>query len=298
MIRIGFNLDDMQSELLCVRKNRRFVMRCTEERAHELVENAYSADQLTKFVHKYGLCDVCNFTGLDMSASRVIVNCVITVMYKYPCLRGSMCYIGSKKGYMVLLKNFSAYDEYTLKSLGVQHICDSNTAKSVGEAMISMLSEADKDSEANVLAQAVSGVGLLDGILLDENDFSTSRFLQIKKNLRQSVKSKFSPEGCDSVTSVIYHELGSCLIICVMLVQIKKYLSSMKKVLNMISVKRYPHMLPRQSRSISPRGLLNLCPIPLRVKRRALLLIQLQDVINRLLRKDKIILRSSYYGKH
>lgn len=211
MISIGFNLDDMQSELLCVRKNRRFVMRCTEERAHELVENAYSADQLTKFVHKYGLCDVCNFTGLDMSASRVIVNCVITVMYKYPCLRGSMCYIGSKKGYIVLLKNFSAYDEYTLKSLGVQHICDSNTAKSVGEAMISMLSEADKDSEANVLAQAISGVGLLDGILLDENDFSTSRFLQIKKNLRQSVKSKFSPEGCDSVTSVIYHELGHML---------------------------------------------------------------------------------------
>ena len=80
MMHIEFNLNDIQQELLCVRKNRKFVMRCTEERAHELVENAYSADQLTTFVHKYGLCDVCNFTGLDMSASRVIVNCVLTVM--------------------------------------------------------------------------------------------------------------------------------------------------------------------------------------------------------------------------
>lgn len=211
MIRMGFDLDDMQSELLCVRKNRRFVMRCAEERAHELVENAYSVDQLTTVVRKYGLCDVCNFTGLDMSASRVIVNCIITAMYKYPFLRGSMCYIGSKKGYMILLKNFSGYDEYTLKSLGVQHICDSNTARSVGEAMIGMVFEADRDADANVVAQAVSGVGMLDGILLDEDNFSTSRFLQIKKNLKQSVKSKFSPEGCDSVTSVIYHELGHML---------------------------------------------------------------------------------------
>ena len=211
MIRIEFNLDDMQSELLRVRRSRRFVMRCTEERAHELVENAYTVDQLTTVVRKYGLCDVCNFTGLDMSASRVIVNCVIRVMYKFPCLRGLMCYIGSKKGYMILLKNFSGHDEYTLKTLGVQLICNCDTVISVGEAMISMISEADKNSDANVLAQAVSGIGLLDGILLDEDDFSTSRFLQIKKNLRQSVNSKFSPEGCDSVTSVIYHELGHML---------------------------------------------------------------------------------------
>lgn len=211
MIHIKFCINETQRELLGIRKDRRFVMRCEEGQLHELVENAFSEDQLLAIVKKYGLCDVCNFSGLNMSVSRIAVNCVISALYKYPRLRGAMCYVGSKKGYLSMLKKFSEHDEDTLKLLGVQYICDGSTARSLGQAVTELISEPDEDPQENVLAHAISGMGLLDGILLDENDFGTEKFLQIKRSLKQNVRSGYSPKGCGSVASVIFHEIGHLL---------------------------------------------------------------------------------------
>lgn len=203
-----FYMNNEQSDLLNRRKNRKFIMRCLKEYAYEQLESIYSVDQLSSFVRKHGFCDICDFSGLNISAARTIVNCVIAVIYKYPYLRGTMCYVGSKNGYVAMLKKFTRYDPQTLKLLGVQHICDNAMAQSIGQTLLELISEQTESATNNVLAQAISGMGLVDGILLDENDFSTTRFLQIKKNLLECEKSGFYPRGCNSVSSVIYHELG------------------------------------------------------------------------------------------
>ena len=62
-----FYMNNEQSDLLNRRKNRKFIMRCLKEYAYEQLESIYSVDQLSSFVLKYGFCDICDFSGLNIS---------------------------------------------------------------------------------------------------------------------------------------------------------------------------------------------------------------------------------------
>lgn len=208
---IQFHLDPVQQELLDVRGQRRFVMRCSEERLHEQAEEAYSLGEMRALVKKYGLCDMCDFSGLNVSAAKILINCAVTALYRYPCLRGKMCYLGSRGGYVRMLRRLSEHDADTLRALGVQHICDDALARSLGQTVGELVAEREEGDGSNILAEAISCMGLVDGILLDEADFSTQRFLQVKEELASSVRAKHSPIGCASVSAVIYHEIGHLL---------------------------------------------------------------------------------------
>ena len=210
MKQMGFEIGALQNELWQVRKQRRFVMRSSEERLHELAENAWSEDSLAQLVRKYGLCDVCDFSGLNISAARVLVNCAIAALYRYPLLRSRFCYLGSQKGYVALVKKLTQCDAETMKALGLQHICGAELARSFGQGLLEFMAEPSRGT-GNVLAQAVLAGGFLDGVLLDERDFSTERFREIKESLEESVRIGHFAKDCASVSAVIFHEIGHLL---------------------------------------------------------------------------------------
>ena len=185
-------------------------MRSSEERLHELAENAWSEDSLAQLVRKYGLCDVCDFSGLNISAARVLVNCAIAALYRYPLLRSRFCYLGSQKGYVALVKKLTQCDAETMKALGLQHICGAELARSFGQGLLEFMAEPSRGT-GNVLAQAVLAGGFLDGVLLDERDFSTERFREIKESLEESVRIGHFAKDCASVSAVIFHEIGHLL---------------------------------------------------------------------------------------
>ena len=211
MFNISFELNDKQSELLDVRLERSLYKLCSEEKLHSLIGSAICESELSAIIKKYGLSDVCDFSGLHISVAKCLVDCVVTMLYRYPKLRSRLCFIGSKKGYVNTVSKLIDGESALLKSLGLQYILSKDTAKQIGQAIVGMFDESTETAEHNTLAQAVSLMGILDGILLDESDFGQRDIRQIKMLLECSVLASHSPKGCASVESVIYHELGHLL---------------------------------------------------------------------------------------
>ncbi len=211
MVVLELSLGEQEEELLELRQKRKFLLRCEESRLHSLVDEAFNESALKALARKYNLCDVCDFSGLNISAARVLINCIISVLYRFPYLRSKTCFLGSKRAYLSLLHAIAAGDEEALRSLGVQHICNRETAGSVGKGTLRMLENMRESEGANTLAVAVYACGIADGIVVDEADFSTERFLAVRQELAENERIGHSPKKCDTVSSVIYHEIGHLL---------------------------------------------------------------------------------------
>lgn len=211
MVEVEFSLGEQEEALLELRQKRRFLLRCEESKLHSLVDDAFNEIALKAVARKYNLCDVCDFSGLNISAAHVLMNCVVSVLYRFPYLRSKMCFLGSRRAYITLLRAIAADDEQALRALGVQHICDREFAESFGQGMLRVVDETRESKGTNTLAFAVSACGIADGIVVDEADFSTERFLAVRKELAEGVRCGNSPQKCDTVASVIYHEIGHLL---------------------------------------------------------------------------------------
>lgn len=210
MIEIKYTLQEQQAELLKVRTNRKMYKLCPESLLLARVSSAVCESELYDIVKKYNLCDVCDFEGLHISVAKIMVKCVVSVLYKYPRIRGTVNFIGSRKGYMSLLDRLADYDFSTVKDLGVQYIADSNLLCILSNSLKELFSDFS-NKNVNALAQAISAMGIADGILLDDEDFSSKEIRQIKIELERAVATKQFPQGCASVESVIYHEMGHLL---------------------------------------------------------------------------------------
>lgn len=211
MIEISFALNRQQSELLNIRTKRQLYRLCSEEKLHSLIKSAVHESELVAIIKKYGLSDVCDFTGLHISVAKKLTDCIVTVLYRYPRLRSRVCFIGSYKGYEKAIKRLVAADGEFLKMLGVQHILTSANARQFGEAVNALLGEIQELDGENILAQAISFCGIFDAIIIDERDFGARDIRQIKIELESSVLASHFPKGCASIESVIYHEIGHLL---------------------------------------------------------------------------------------
>lgn len=212
MIEFSFELGAQQSELLNVRLKRKFYKLCQEAKLHSLINSAICESELAAIIKKYGLSDVCDFSGLHISVAKRLTDCVVTALYMYPKLRSRICFIGSKKGYMNALSKLSAYDGEFIKSLGVQYVLSEASAAKIGQVVADLLND-DKDEwdGQNTLAHAMYVCGVLDGIILDDKDFGKNDILQIKLKLKMDALVSHSPKDCASIESVIYHEIGHLL---------------------------------------------------------------------------------------
>lgn len=210
MIEIRYEITEKQEQMLHDRCRRVLFMRCSEAALQSRIASAICESELHEIIKKYDLCDICDFSGLHISVAKMLVKCVITVLYKYPRLRGGMNFIGSRRGYFTLLDAVIKSDAKAVKELGMQYIMNAESMQSVGLASKELL-ERSSSSEGNTLAQAVAIMGILDGIMIDEEDFNSKEFRKIKIELERAVATKQSPQGCASVEAVIYHEIGHLL---------------------------------------------------------------------------------------
>lgn len=210
MKELRFTINNKQEQLLNVRAKRTLYKLCSEAALQSRVAAAICESELREIIKKYDLCDVCDFTGLHISVAKVLVKCVVAVTYKYPRLRSRMNFIGSRKGYMSLLDKLAGGDAETIKSLGMQYIADRGSINAVSNAAKELLCKSSTN-QGNTLAQAIWVMGILDGIIIDEEDFNNKEFRQIKIALERAVEMKQSPQGCASVEAVIYHETGHLL---------------------------------------------------------------------------------------
>ncbi|MGN1061440.1 MAG: hypothetical protein ACI4QN_06885 [Candidatus Coproplasma sp.] len=211
MIGISFKLNGQQAELLDVRAKRELYKLCPESKLHSLISSAICESELTSIIKKYGIGDVCDFSGLHISVSKHLTDCIVTALYMYPKLRSRICFIGSKKGYEYALEKFIAYDDTFIKSLGVQYILSQASAKQIGQGVSKIINETSGRNGGNMLAQAINVGCVLDGIVLDDKDFEKNDIRQIKIELERSVLASHSPKDCASVKSVIFHEIGHLL---------------------------------------------------------------------------------------
>lgn len=211
MLNLSVKFNDQQLELLDIRKSRQLYKLCSELKLHSLIGATTCESELVSIVKKYGISDMCDFTGLHISVSQKLTDCIVTVLYKYPRLRSRICFIGSRKGCLDSMSKLISADDGVIRSFGIQHILTGENARQIGQAITEMLSESDDSYEANVLAQAITTCGLIDGIMVDERDFGTKNIWKKQIELQASVFMKHSPKGCASVDSIIYHEIGHLL---------------------------------------------------------------------------------------
>ncbi len=210
MIELRFTVNKQQEQLLNVRTKRTLYKLCSEAALQSRIASAICESELYEVIKKYDLCDVYDFSGLHISVAKMLVKCVITVIYRYPRLRSRMNFIGSVKGYKALLDKLAENDSATIKTLGMQYIANRESITAISKATKALLNKTT-NQDGNTLAQAISVMGILDGILLDEEDFSNREFRQIKISLEHAVAIRQSPQGCASVEAVIYHEIGHLL---------------------------------------------------------------------------------------
>lgn len=161
-------------------------------------------------IRKYDLCDLYDFSGLHISVAKMLVKCVIKVSYRYPRLRSRMNFIGSRKGFLSLLERLADCDISTVKRLGIQYIADDDLIRGLSETSKKLI-EMSSSGDGNVLAQAITVMGILDGIILDEQDFGSRELHQARVELENAVATGQSPQGCASVEAVVYHEIGHLL---------------------------------------------------------------------------------------
>lgn len=213
MYRIQFKLDKLQEELLDARLERKFLIRCSEERVREQIDAAESEDKLCAVVKKYGLCDIFVPSGLDISVQKELLHCIVTTIFKYPRMKSKLCFVGSQKGYLDTMNKFMNMDAGVMKTLGLQYIISEQSAKNIGKATIEYVttnSFKERITE-NKLANAIDCCGFVDGIMMDEKDFSTRKLKGTILGIKHAMSSGWYSSDSNPIKSIIYHELGHSL---------------------------------------------------------------------------------------
>lgn len=211
MIEVSYKLDKQQKELLDIREKRQMYMLCSESKLHSMIGASICESELISLTKKYGICDVCDFSGLHISVSKRLLDRVVEVMYRYPRLRSRICFLGSRKGYLDLVDKLISADDAEIKSLGIQYIFSKENTRQIGQAIKELFDSQILKSDEVLLAQTILTGGAVDGIMIDDRVFGARDIRQAKIDLEKSVLVSHSPNGCDSIDGPIYHEIGHTL---------------------------------------------------------------------------------------
>jgi hypothetical protein len=207
---VVLDLTPTQVDLLNARFIRSFMIRCRKERIFDEIENATDGDALELVARRYGLCDTCEFSDLDLYGVKRLLMVVVELLYKYPRLRSRFCYIGSHAGFKAKVDRLRMGDAAMLREFALHYICDRETTKALGALAYNAM-EALMSAHDSYIATAVSMFGLFDAVLLDQNDYSGYAYVQMLSDLRRNERKGFHPQGCASPESVVYHEIGHML---------------------------------------------------------------------------------------
>ena len=200
-------LDRHQYSLLNKRFVRQFLVLCSETRLVEMIDKASKYQELESIAKKYSLCDSCDFSDINIYGAKRALKVFVRILYKYPKLRGKFCYIGSPIGYQKKMERLASGDVEILKEFGLQYICEEKISLQLG-VLMSKLAKSIVDGDDSYIAMAVSAYGLFDAVLLDSQDYEGYAYIKLVSDLKHNMIHGFSPRGCYTPESVIYHEIG------------------------------------------------------------------------------------------
>lgn len=207
---ITLNLTLHQTKLIKSRFERQFYIRCKEERMIYFIEEAANYRELEGLAKKYGLCDLCDFSDINLYGIKRMLRVIVTSLYRYPKLRQKFCFLGSHDGYMRAIDRLCMGDVSILHSFGLEYICSEKMAKDLG-FFLSGLMKPMLLTEESYIATAVSAFGFFDAILFDKNDYEGYAYIKMISLLRENEKMGFHPKGCANAESVVFHEIGHML---------------------------------------------------------------------------------------
>lgn len=204
---VTLKLTDTQWNLLNQRLNRVFIKKCSFESMINKIDMAKASSELEEVAEKNFICDVSDFSDLNVAAAKKALKIVVKCLYQFPKLRSRLCYIGSHLTYAKHITSLVNGDSTTLKDFNLHYICSEKSAKDLGKVVYGMVSEYIEHPEI-FIAAAMQTCGFFDAIILDKNDYVGFSLMKLSQNMKRDVETGFHPKGCENLDSVIYHEIG------------------------------------------------------------------------------------------
>ena len=203
-------LNGEQRKLLSARLERSFFIRCGKQ---SLLIKIYAAEDcrtLEEIAIKYYFCDVCDLTEVNLLAAKRALAVIADVMYRYPKLRSRVCFVGAHIGFGRTLKKLEYGEADIIKRYGLQYIIPESQISELGGFVYRKFMEVTND-HSKYVASTMAAFGLLDAVLLDQNDYGTAEYLKYIVSMGECEKSGYHPKGCANPEYVMYHELGHAL---------------------------------------------------------------------------------------
>lgn len=193
------------------RLQRRYKPTESIEDMRSAIASACSLDELVDFSLDNGLCDYCDFSGLNLECARSLVLAVTESCFRYPLLRANTCFIGSISGLQERMCSAASGSEEIIVQFELEGIIrGGESVKKLGKEGLKALANAYKRRD-EVLAFAYSLGGLFDALVLDTQDFGGIGYKTLKQTLEDDVSMGYHPLGCDDTDSIVYHEIGHLL---------------------------------------------------------------------------------------
>ena len=212
MLAIETYMDQTQYALYTARTERSLFRLRSLSAMIKQIDSAESVEELTAFTLRYGLCDYCDYNGLNIKVVKMMVSSIVEVGFRFPRIRSRSCFLGSKTGFSNALIKLRDKDEETIQAFGLREICSDALIQDLAEEGLYLIDHTVYNGRANnILAQAFWLFGLLDAVVLDEADFSGLGYRKLKTALQENVSAGFHPLYCDDPKYVLYHEYGHIL---------------------------------------------------------------------------------------
>lgn len=204
------HLSTQQLALLQIRQKRSFFIRCNNQYLSEKIYRANDYIELENLAVKYHLCDVCAFEDINLLGLKRTLSVIAGMLYDYPRLRSKVCFVGTHGGFENKLSALKNGELGVLKDFGLQHIIPEEQAAQFGAFVYRKVCKMTKDP-TKYIATTMSVSGMMDAILLDQNDYNDDAYLKHSARMKDAKNSGHHPKGCYSVEYVVFHELGHAL---------------------------------------------------------------------------------------
>ena len=209
---ITLNFVDYGANRLEIRRNRAFVPRRTEQSVIAAIERCKDVDEVEDIAVSNDLCDYCDFGALNIKTTAVLVKAVTRLLYRFPRLRSKINYIGSKIGYLDMLRRLKKLDREVTARLGIENIVTDYSLRELADLCTETIEGTEYNGgQTNLLAQAFDMCGIVDAVIMDEEDFSGFGYMRFCRQLTASIRMGYHPRNCDDPAYIVYHELGHTL---------------------------------------------------------------------------------------
>lgn len=163
---------------------------------------ANTNEELALICRQLNIADNIFLGEVDLWLAKHALSAAYRTLKKFPALRNAMHYFGTLNGF---IKNKEAlFTE-------VNNNCDFYIMNLMRQATDSLAASCRTQFENNGLATAFftgAGTSFLSGIIINGKSLNQQTIL---KNLEYGEKAGHSPKGCNSIKSIIEHEIGHLL---------------------------------------------------------------------------------------